>query len=144
MAKMGTKLVVTSGLMATLLAEAATAGSLECCGLLLGEAGGPAFRIVRAVPVANVATEPTHRFEIDPVVLLQAHKTARTGGAPLIGYYHSHPNGRAEPSPDDQDMATGDGRIWAIIACGAGTGSVSFWRDAPLGFERLPYDVEEG
>ena len=144
MAKMGTKLVVTSGLMVTLLAEAAAAGQIECCGLLLGEAGGPALRIVSAVPTANLAADPACRFEIDPAALVQAHKTARAGGAPLAGYYHSHPNGRAEPSPDDREMATGDGRVWAIIACGDGGGAVSFWRDAPLGFERLPYDVEEG
>lgn len=138
-------LAVTSGVMATLLAEAANAGGTECCGLLLGPqpeggAGSRKVLIVRTLPAANVAAEPTQRFEIDPLVLVRAHKAARDGGAQVLGYYHSHPNGRAEPSPCDSEQASGDGRIWAIIANGA----VSFWQDAYSGFEHLPYVLSDG
>lgn len=124
---------VTSGAMATLLAEAQRAAPLECCGLLLGTP----IRIEQAMPAANVHADPAAHFEIDPATLIAAHKAERAGGPRLIGYYHSHPSGMAEPSAVDRAMASGDGRIWAIIAGSA----VSFWRDAAAGFEPLPTRV---
>ena len=127
---------VTSGVMATLLQEAAGAGSLECCGLLLGRGD----RVVSAVPAANVHPDPAGHFEIDPAALIAAHRAARVGGPQVLGYYHSHPNGRAEPSATDQAQASGDGRIWAIVAAGA----VTWWCDAPGGFEPLPTRVAPG
>ena len=127
---------VTSGVMATLLQEAAGAGSLECCGLLLGQRG----RVNAAQPAANVHPDPADHFEIDPAALIAAHRTARVGGPQVLGYYHSHPNGRAEPSTTDRAQASGDGRIWAIVAAGA----VTWWRDAPGSFEALPTRVAPG
>jgi len=129
-------ITLTSGALATLLEEATRAGALECCGLLVGRGG----RIKRAVPAANVHSDPARHFEIDPAALIAAHRDARAGGAAVLGYYHSHPTGRAEPSPTDQAMASGDGRIWAIIA----GGTVTLWRDAPAGFEPLPTRVADG
>ena len=125
----GMALEVTSGVMATLLAEARAAAPRECCGLLLGEDE----RIEQALPAANVATDATTRFEIDPIALLAAHKAARQGGPQVLGYYHSHPCGHPVPSATDCEHSSRDGRIWAIIAGGA----VSFWRDGPNGFEAL-------
>lgn len=121
---------VTSGVIATLLEEAARAHPHECCGILLGEGG----RIERAVPCANVHPDPARHFEIDPAALIAAHRAARGGGAQVLGYYHSHPNGLAQPSPTDRAAASGDGRAWAIVAAGA----VSWWRDGTHGFEALP------
>ena len=142
---MVTDLLVTSGAMATLLEQAAAAAPEECCGLLISDAitdtcEGAVVRIDRAEPARNVAADPLITFEIDPATLLRAHKTARAGGLRLVGYYHSHPNGRAAPSPCDQEMASGDGRVWAIIA----NAEVTFWQDAPSGFEPLSYGVEDG
>jgi proteasome lid subunit RPN8/RPN11 len=78
--------------------------------LLLGQGD----RIARVVPCANVAAEPWHRFEIDPAALIAAHRAARGGGAAVIGHYHSHPTGLAEPSPRDAADAAPDGSIWLI------------------------------
>ena len=127
---------VTSGVMATLLQEAAGAGSLECCGLLLGRGG----TVNTAQPAANVHPDPADHFEIDPAALIATHRAARAGGPQVLGYYHSHPNGRAEPSTTDRAQASGDRRIWAIVAAGA----VTWWRDAPGGFEPLPTRVAAG
>lgn len=122
-------LELTSGALATLLEEATKAHPRECCGLLLGQGA----RIERAVPAANVHPDPERHFEIDPAALFAAHRAARAGGPQVMGYYHSHPNGRAEPSITDQAMAAGDGRIWAIIA----KGNVTLWRDSPAGLVRV-------
>ena len=127
---------LTSGVIATLLEEAALAHPDECCGLLLGQGD----RVETALAAANVHASPRDHFEIDPAALIVAHRAARSGGPQLLGYYHSHPNGRAEPSATDQVQASGDGRIWAIIA----QGGVTLWRDAPHGFEALPTRVAAG
>lgn len=129
-------LEVTSGVIATLLDEAARAAPAECCGLLLGRAG----RIEVARPATNVAADPRRHFEIDPAALFAAHREARAGGADLIGYYHSHPNDHPLPSATDCEHASGDGRAWAIVA----GGKVSFWRDGEKGFEALSYRAVDG
>ncbi|SFG09841.1 Proteasome lid subunit RPN8/RPN11, contains Jab1/MPN metalloenzyme (JAMM) motif [Novosphingobium sp. CF614] len=125
---------VTSGVMATLCAEADRAAPEECCGLLLGRGGpGGEGRIEMALPAANVSDRPRLRFEIDPAALLAAHKAARAGGPRVLGYYHSHPTGHPVPSAIDCEHSTGDLRIWAIIA----SGQVAFWRDSGKGFSEL-------
>ena len=126
-------LEVTSGVIATLLAEACAAAPEECCGLLLGAEA----RITQARPARNVAADPVRRFEIDPATLLAAHRKARAGGAQVLGYYHSHPAGHPTPSATDCEHASGDARVWAIIA----KDEVRFWRDGPAGFVPLAYRV---
>ena len=106
----------------------------ECCGLLLGPEA-----VEEARPAANMAPDPRRHFEIDPQALIDAHRAARAGGPPVIGYYHSHPAGPAAPSATDRAMASGDGRVWAIV----GEGGVTFWRDDRDGFAPLPYTVED-
>ncbi len=90
----------------------ARASPVEVCGLLLGCAG----QIADIVPCANVADDPAIRFELDPRALIAAHRAARGGGPQVIGHYHSHPSGRAEPSPRDAADAAPDGSIWIIVA----------------------------
>lgn len=124
---------VTSGAIATLLEEAARAAPTECCGLLLGEAG----RIDRVQPAANVAADPLRNFEIDPAALIAAFRSAREGGAQVLGYYHSHPAGHPLPSAVDCEHASGDGRAWAIVS----GGEVTFWRDGRNGFEALDFAI---
>lgn len=86
----------------------------EACGLLLGRAG----RIEAAVEAPNVAADPVRTFEIDPEVLLRCHREARGGGRELLGWYHSHPSGRGEPSAADAARAVEDGKLWLIVAAG--------------------------
>ena len=114
-----------------LLADAEAAHPYECCGVLIGEQG----RVTSLIPADNVHPEPRTQFEIEPQTLIDAHRAARAGGPQVVGYYHSHPNGRAEPSPTDTAMAAGDGMVWAIVAAGR----VTFWRSGDARFEALPY-----
>lgn len=127
---------VTSGTFATLREEAERAYPRECCGLLLGQRN----RVALAQPAANVHPDPLRHFEIDPAALIAAHRAQRAGGLELIGYYHSHPNGRAEPSAEDIAMAERAGRFWAIVAAG----NVLWWRDGKQGFEPLSSRVVGG
>ena len=122
---MGLVVHISSRLLARIVAEAAVDPTVEACGLLLGE-GDCVTAIERC---RNVAADPRARFEIDPAALLAAHRRARAGGDAVIGCYHSHPTGRAEPSPRDAADAAPDGSVWLIAAGGA----VTAWRAVPDG-----------
>ena len=91
-------------------AEAAASPHVEVCGLLLGEG----LRVAKVRPCRNVADNPATAFEIDPQALIGAYKAARSGGPAVIGHYHSHPNGPAEPSARDEAAARG-GEVWLIV-----------------------------
>jgi desampylase len=111
----------------------------ECCGLLYGRED----TIIAIEQCANVAADPAQHFEIDPAALIAAHKRARAGGPPLIGYIHSHPNGLAGPSPTDVQQASDDGRYWLIVT----DGKLSAWRPTATdgvvdGFEQVSLIVE--
>lgn len=126
-------LEVSSAVLDGMASLAAAAHPNECCGVLLGGEG----KITAFLPAANVHPQPALHFEIDPQSLIDAHRAARKGGAPVAGYFHSHPNGLAEPSATDRQQAAHDGSIWAVVAAG----EVTFWRDAPEGFIPLFYSV---
>lgn len=130
-------IAVTRDVIAALQKEAQVAAPNECCGLLLGDGG----RIDQLVPTRNVAENPKVRFEIDPKPLIAAHRDAREGrGRAVLGFYHSHPAGAAVPSPCDQEVASRDGRVWAIVGA---DGDVLFWHDDRQGFVALPYTIVE-
>lgn len=124
---------VTREVVERMFAQAHVAHPREACGILLGRG----TRIDAIQPARNVHPKPETHFEIDPQALVDAHRAARQGGAQVLGYYHSHPQGPAEPSATDRAMASGDGRVWAII----GSGQVTCWRDGDGGFAALSYDV---
>lgn len=124
---------VTRAVWDALQREFSRALPKECCGILLGKDG----QLTDLVMAANVHPTPTTRFEIDPQVLVDTHRAARNGGARVLGYYHSHPEGPSEPSRTDRAMAAGDGMVWAIVTAG----DVTFWRDDGTGFAPLSYEV---
>jgi proteasome lid subunit RPN8/RPN11 len=105
--------LIARELLDTIRAAAAAEPGREVCGLLFGDAD----RIVAAAPAANVADDPADSFEIDPAALFAALRAERAGGARIVGHYHSHPNGRPDPSPRDAAAAE-PGRLWLIVAGG--------------------------
>jgi len=107
-----------------LLDWAKSAGDAECCGLLRGMDG----RVAEVLLTENVAPIPSRNFEINPAALIAVHKDARAGGAPLLGYFHSHPNGLEEPSAKDVAQAAADDRFWLIIA----RRTITAWRPAVM------------
>lgn len=116
---------ISRAVLAEILGRADAAPDVEVCGLLLGEllAGGARIRAARAAD--NMAHEPARRFELDPALLIAAHREARSGGNQVLGHYHSHPGGAVEPSACDAEMATPDGALWLICAPG---GDYALWR----------------
>ncbi|MBT2132889.1 M67 family metallopeptidase [Croceibacterium sp. LX-88] len=130
-----TGLRISKSALEAMKAQASRATPEECCGLLFGDGS----EVETAVPTANVATDRLRFFEIDPQALVDAYRAERSGGPRLCGYFHSHPNGTAVPSPTDRALASADGKVWAIVA----GEEVTFWRDLPSGFMRLSYTVND-
>lgn len=124
---------ISSEALAAIRVHAASSPDAEVCGLLLG---GDTIGI--AVPARNVHPDPTRHFEIDPAALFAAIRAERAGGPALIGYYHSHPNGLAEPSATDRASAAPDGRLWLIVAGDA----VTAWRAGVNGFDPVELDAD--
>ena len=119
---------ISRALHAKLLALAAAEPTREICGLLFGTAE----RIEGIESCTNVAARTEISFEIDPLALIAAHKRERAGGAKIIGCYHSHPNGVANPSERDSASAVA-GALWLIIA----HEEVTFWHKTCSEFEAV-------
>ena len=141
----GMAVCISSEVAGLLRASAMAAMPQECCGILFGTTshGAQAYRITDARVTRNVAIEPERCFEIDPAALIDAERAMRNGGAQLLGYYHSHPNGVASPSARDAVASACDGRLWLIVAGDA----LTAWRNIASGsyhgaFEPLPIKID--
>ena len=110
---MGCEVVFRKGVLTQIRARAA-ASTHEVCGLLLGHGS----QVTEAVHCSNVAADPATTFEIDPAQLIAALREARAGGPQVVGCYHSHPSGTAQPSPRDAAEAAANGWLWLIVAGG--------------------------
>ena len=127
---------ISSKSIAAIRAHAAETPGVEVCGLLFGTVE----TVERVQRCANVASTPATRFEIDPAALIAAHKAERTGGAKLIGHYHSHPNGACAPSEADSAEALDAGQYWLIIA----RAEIGLWHvEAPHHFMECGIGVGE-
>lgn len=117
-------MAIASSALVSILDHARRATPAEACGIVFGDAA-----IDTAEAADNIAEHNERAFEIDPAALLRAHRSARAQGRKVLGWYHSHPNGVAEPSVTDAARAVEDGKLW-LIAAG---GTVVAWRVVPGG-----------
>lgn len=98
---------IRASALEAIVAHARAERPRECCGLLIGTGG----LIVEAVATANVADDPSRRFEIAPVEHIRQIRRCRTLTAEsgetydVVGAYHSHPRSAPEPSPTDVAQA---------------------------------------
>ena len=132
------KLLLPRNLQAEIEAAAGAAFPAECCGLIEGGWEDAIAHVFALHPATNIAAG-RNRFEIDPADHFNALRAARDAGHGLIGCYHSHPNGVAEPSAHDLGGAGEDGFVWLIAALAAGEGPATcqafIYRDR--GFSRI-------
>jgi proteasome lid subunit RPN8/RPN11 len=125
-------LVFPERLRLQLESEARAAFPRECCGLVEGTRDIAGYEISFLHPVHNLSAD-ADRFEIDPVEHFRHLKAARARNADIIGVYHSHPNGKAEPSARDQAGAGEENFLWLIAGLSACQGAVTI---APFVFVR--------
>lgn len=98
----------------------------ECCGALLGHAAADGWRIESAVHAANASVEsPRSHFEIAPKELVKIAQEARNRGLEIAGFYHSHPDHRAEWSATDLADAHWLGCCYVITQVVAGKAAIT-------------------
>ncbi|MDO8632809.1 MAG: M67 family metallopeptidase [Phycisphaerales bacterium] len=113
-------LVIDPTLLDTLVAHAERDYPEECCGILVGVRRGLDRIIHRAVPSNNITEGDRRRnYQVDWEMLLRTQRQARADQREIIGFYHSHPDGSAQPSQRDLDHAWSD-CSYLILAMFAG------------------------
>jgi proteasome lid subunit RPN8/RPN11 len=85
---------------------------LECCGLLAGRDGV----ISQIFTATNAASDPATNYEIAPKELFRLVREIRAAKLELLGIYHSHPNGKNEPSARDIELAYYPGMAYFILS----------------------------
>lgn len=111
----------------------------EVVGVLAGERGevSTVERIYRA---DNAAATPQTRYEIAPAELLEVLEAVEADGLDVVGFYHSHPRGPAEPSDTDAEAAAWPGYSYLVVSL-AGDPTVGCWRWTGEVFERERVDL---
>ena len=125
-------LFLSDALAASVLAAAARAYPLECCGLIEGVETGRDWRALAVHEAVNIAANPAREFLIDPQIQFDLMRRLRGGERRLIGCFHSHPGGAPEPSATDRAQAYEAGFVY-VIAGG----------DPALGFTLEAYVFDE-
>ena len=101
-------------------AEAAYPG--ECCGLIVGrQHANGTVEAVRAHPSANLRKQDK-QFEIDPRLWVDLARALGRGPMKVVGLYHSHPDGPAQPSAIDLEAAWGEDLVWLIVSVAGSEG----------------------
>lgn len=95
-----------------MIAHARRDATVECCGLLAGRDG----EITRIFPAANAAENSATSYEIASQEIFERMREMRAQGLELLGIYHSHPNGKNEPSPRDIEQAYYSEAVYFIIS----------------------------
>lgn len=76
----------------------------EACGLLGGSVMENIYQVNEVIPVSNVLHSP-ERYQMDAEEQWMAFQRFESLGKELVGIYHSHPRGPAEPSATDRAEA---------------------------------------
>jgi len=100
----------------------------EGCGALLGSEPDV---VCDTLALANQeANSPRTRFSVSPRDYLAAEQQADARGLMLLGFWHSHPDHPARPSPTDREYAW-PGLLTMVIAVDRGEpGELTAW-DVP-------------
>jgi len=131
--------ILPQPLRAQIAVEARAAFPRECCGLIEGKREGEEVRAVALHPTANFSAAPDS-FEIDLSAHIRLLRTLRGTGQEIVGCYHSHPNGRPEPSERDRANGGEEGFVWLIAALGDSAGPVELTAFEATSFHPLLLD----
>jgi proteasome lid subunit RPN8/RPN11 len=115
-----------------IVAQARAVEPAECCGLLIGSGSV----ITEAIQTLNVSEVP-NRFFIDPRGHIDGRRDARRRGLEVLGFYHSHPHTRAEPSETDRAEAAYPGALYLIVSLASDPAEVRLFRFEGEGFVEI-------
>lgn len=121
----------------------AAAYPYEGCGALLGKAGTPR-RVTAQTPLPNTEKgKPRVRFEIAPRDYMRLEEEVERRGLTLLGFWHSHPDHPARPSPTDRAFAW-EGLLTVIVSVLEGRPQdLLAWEIAGLTAPFTPVEIRE-
>jgi len=114
----------------------------ECCGLLLGKFEADSSKTVEhLLPISNArAGEDKHnRFLITPEELMRGELFARKNKMDVLGFYHSHPDHPAAPSPYDLEHAW---PLYSYIITSVAKGKAEHFTSWELKNDRSKFNAE--
>ncbi|HXJ01783.1 MAG TPA: M67 family metallopeptidase [Micropepsaceae bacterium] len=111
-------------LAAAMLGAASRAYPAECCGLIEGDDAPDGWQARAVHETANLADDPSRHFLIDPQAQFDLLRALRGSARRIIGCFHSHPGGVAEPSATDRANAFESDFLW-LIAGGSPDGGLT-------------------
>ena len=89
----------------------------ESCGVLTGKLVARERHVHGIVPCQNIRIgDADKRYEIAPAELVRVQREARENGMEIVGFYHSHPDHPAQPSPTDIEEAHWIGYSYVITS----------------------------
>ena len=114
----------------------------ECCGILMSTSGNSSV-VDHVIPAENVEKDdPERRYALGHNAHLKAVNMEALGEAYIIGYYHSHPDGKPRPSNHDAEQAVSE-VIYLITGLGNGEIEHAAWRFENDNPTREPLEVSE-
>lgn len=136
--------------MGEVLAHAQSAYPEECCGALLGpvpadfDRPGRAVEAPRARRLSNVWEGPRrdHRYEADPRELARLERELAGSGIGVVGWYHTHPDAPAWPSPFDLTRAWPCYSYLIVSVNGGRAENARSWQRSEDGRDFLPETLE--
>lgn len=145
-------ITIPEPLLASITKAAEAAFPMECCGLLVGtELNSGTFHITRIEHSANLSDgDKQHSFLVDPKVQFDLMRDLGDGGDgadKIIGNFHSHPGGDAEPSEQDRQSVYYPEHVWLIVGVkdGAASGVAAYVFDEDDGgFREIGLNDKKG
>ena len=114
----------------------------ECAGLLLGKDVEGGRDIKKCLPLENSHPGPkTRRVEIHPREYLRGERLAAQWGLEVWGFYHSHPDEAAVPSPYDLKEACF--QDWSYLIASVCAGKAVDFRSWSLRADRASFEEEK-
>lgn len=95
----------------------------EACGILAGKTN----QVLQVIPTSNSASDPKHRFEINPIDLSRHLPQIEAEELSLLGFYHSHPNGNPIPSATDIRESTYPNTVQLIVGLKTKQAQLNAW-----------------
>jgi len=128
-------LSLPSELRGEILAHAREGAPEEVVGVLAGDHGTDTSTVQRCYRADNAAATPRTRYEIAPTEELDLLERIDAAGLDVVGFYHSHPRGPAEPSDTDARLAAWPDRSYVIVSL-SGDAELGSWHWRGERFER--------
>ncbi len=111
-------ILIPRKLLTTIENLAESAYPEESCGLLIGHGEAPDNLIITQIEVSENVFEgdKTKFFEVDPQLQFNLMRELRGSDIRIVGNFHSHPDGPAEPSEQDNERVGDPALAWLITS----------------------------